>query len=229
MRIKKSQLSFRKKELPVIILPDTVIFPYTVAPFFLTDTASTKAIDVAMKGKRDIFLAFQKEVADSPIQKKHLYSTGTVAHILQVLKLPDGSSRLLVEGRSKGQILKLVKNKDILLIQYKDLIESREIGRTLAVGMETLQETFYEYARKNKKITREIKNQVEQAQTPEKVIGLIASQIDIPTDFKIGLLEMESPGEKINKLTEIVQLEIEKNTLKQDISGRVRKKIEKTQ
>jgi len=229
MRINKSQLNFRKAELPVIILPDTVIFPYTVAPFFLADTVSTRAVDEAMKGKRDIFLAFQKEDADSPVQKKNLYSTGTVAHILQILKLPDGNSRLLVEGRSKGEIIRLVRKKDILMIQYKPLTESREVGRTLAVGMETLQETFYEYSRKNKKITRETVNQVEQAQTPEKVIGLIASQLTIPTNEKIALLELGSPGEKIIRLTEIVQLEIEKNSLKQDISGRVRKKMEKTQ
>lgn len=195
MRINKSQLNLRKPELPVIILPDTVIFPYTVAPFFLSDAISTRAVDEAMKGKRDIFLAFQKEKADSSIQKKHLYSIGTIAHILQVLKLPDGNSRLLVEGRSKGELIKLVKRKDILMVQYKPIQESREIGRTLAVGMETLQETFYEYARKNKKVTKEIKNQVEQAQTPEKVIGIIASQLTIPSEDKIALLEMDSPGE----------------------------------
>jgi ATP-dependent Lon protease len=229
MRINKSQLNLRKLELPVIILPDTVIFPYTVAPFFLSDAISTRAVDEAMKGKRDIFLAFQKEKADSSIQKKHLYSTGTVAHILQVLKLPDGNSRLLVEGRSKGELIKLVKRKDILMVQYKSVQESREIGRTLAVGMETLQETFYEYARKNKKVTKEVKNQVEQAQTPEKVIGIIASQLTIPSEDKIALLEMDSPGEKLSRLSEIVQMEIEKGSLKQDISGRVRKKMEKTQ
>lgn len=229
MRINKSQLNLRKPELPVIILPDTVIFPYTVAPFFLSDAISTRAVDEAMKGKRDIFLAFQKEKADSSIQKKHLYSIGTIAHILQVLKLPDGNSRLLVEGRSKGELIKLVKRKDILMVQYKPIQESREIGRTLAVGMETLQETFYEYARKNKKVTKEIKNQVEQAQTPEKVIGIIASQLTIPSEDKIALLEMDSPGEKLGRLSEIVQMEIEKGSLKQDISGRVRKKMEKTQ
>ena len=229
MRINRSQLNFRKEELPVIILPDTVIFPYTVAPFFLTDAVSTRAVDEAMKGKRDIFLAFQKESADSPVQKKNLYQTGTVAHILQVLKLPDGNSRILVEGRSKGQIVKLTKKKDILMVQYKSIFENREVGRSLAVGMETLQETFYEYARKDKKITREIKSQVEQAQTPEKLIGLIASQLSIPTEEKIALLDLNSPGEKIEKLTETVQLEIEKSSLKQDISGRVRKKMEKTQ
>ncbi|MDC7238988.1 MAG: endopeptidase La [Spirochaetales bacterium] len=229
MRINRSQLNFKKPELPVIVLPDTVIFPYTVAPFFLTDAVSTRAVDEAMKGKRDIFLAFQKEKADAPVQKKHLYSTGTVGHILQVLKLPDGNSRILVEGRGKGEISKLVKSKDIMMVQYREISESREIGRTLAVGMETLQETFYEYARKNKKITREIKNQVEQAQTPEKVIGIVASQLTIPTEEKIGLLEMSSPGEKLTRLTEIVQLEIEKSSLKQDISGRVRQKMEKTQ
>lgn len=229
MRINKSPLNLRKPELPVIILPDTVIFPYTVAPFFLTDAISTRAVDEAMKGKRDIFLAFQKEKADSNIQKKHLYSTGTVAHILQVLKLPDGNSRLLVEGRSKGELSKLVKRKDILMVQYKPIQESREIGRTLAVGMETLQETFYEYTRKNKKITKETKNQVEQAQTPEKVIGIIASQLTIPIEEKIALLEIDSPGEKLSRLSEIVQMEIEKSSLKHDISGRVRKKMEKTQ
>ncbi len=229
MRINRSQLNFRKEELPVIVLPDTVIFPYTVAPFFLTDAVSTRAVDEAMKGKRDIFLAFQKESADSPVQKKNLYQTGTVAHILQVLKLPDGNSRILVEGRSKGQIVRLIKRKDILMVQYRNLFEDREVGRTLAVGMETLQETFYEYARKNKKITREIKAQVEQAQTPEKLIGLIASQLTIPTEEKIALLDLNSPGDKIEKLTETVQLEIEKSSLKQDISGRVRKKMEKTQ
>ena len=229
MKINKSQLRIKKQELPVIVLPDTVIFPYTVAPFFLTDKISTAAVELAMKGKRDIFLAFQREPASSTLQKKHLYNYGTVAHILQVLKLPDGNSRILVEGRSRGVVQKLIRKNEILMIQYKALPDNREVGREMAVAMETLQESFQEYAKKNKKVTREIRNQVEQAQTPEKLCGIIASQISLSTQNKIALLELDNTGEKLNKLNEAIQLEIEKQSLKQDITGRVRKKMEKTQ
>ncbi len=228
MKINRSPLK-RKQELPVIVLPDTVIFPYTVAPFFLTDKISIAAIDLAMKGKRDIFLAFQKESADSNLSKKHLYNYGTIAHILQVLKLPDGNSRILVEGRTRGLVQRLTKRNDILMMQYKPLPDKREVGRDLAVTMETLQESFGEYAGKNKKITREIRNQAEQAQTPEKLCGIIASQLTAPTEEKIRLLELDDTKEKLNQLTEMIQLEIEKLNLKQNISGRVRKKMEKTQ
>ncbi len=229
MKINKSQLRIKKQELPVIVLPDTVIFPYTVAPFFLTDRISTAAVELAMKGRRDIFLAFQREPANSTLQKKHLYNYGTVAHILQVLKLPDGNSRILVEGRSRGIVQKLSRKNEILMIQYKALPDNREVGREMAVAMETLQESFQEYAKKNKKVTREIRNQVEQAQTPEKLCGIIASQIPISTEDKIALLELDNTGEKLNRLNEDIQLEIEKQSLKQDITGRVRKKMEKTQ
>ena len=229
MKINRSQPRLKKQELPVIVLPNTVIFPYTVAPFFLTDKISNTAVDLAMKGKRDIFLAFQKVDAGTPLHKKNLYSHGTVAHILQVLKLPDGSSRILVEGRTRGIIQKLLRRDEILMIQFKPLVDNRQVGREIAVLMETLQEIFQDYAKKNKKITREIRNQVEQAQTPEKLCGIVASQLTVSTDQKIGLLEMDGASEKINRLIEILQMEIEKLSLKQDISGRVRKKMEKTQ
>ena len=229
MKINKLQLKQKKQELPVIVLPDTVIFPYTVAPFFLTDKVSTAAVDLAMEGKRDIFLAFQKESADAGVQKKHLYNHGTVGHILQVLKLPDGNSRILVEGRSRGLIQKLNRKNGILMLQYRPLPDNRLVGRDMAVVMETLQESFQDYAKKNKKVSREIRNQVEQAQTPEKLCGIIASQLNISTEEKIGLLEMDDTHTKLDRLIEILQLEIEKFTLKQDISGRVRKKMEKTQ
>ena len=150
MKINRSPLK-RKQELPVIVLPDTVIFPYTVAPFFLTDKISVAAIDLAMKGKRDIFLAFQKESTESNLSRKHLYNYGTVAHILQVLKLPDGNSRILVEGRSRGLVQKLTKKNGILMLQYKPLPDKREVGREMAVTMETLQESFKDFAAKIKR------------------------------------------------------------------------------
>ena len=229
MKINRSLPRLKKQELPVIVLPNTVIFPYTVAPFFLTDKISSAAVELAMKGKRDIFLAFQKEAAGSPIQKKHLYSHGTVGHILQVLKLPDGNSRILVEGRSRGIVQKLFRKEEILMIQFKPLIDNRQVGREIAVLMETLQESFQDYAKKNKKVTREIRNQVEQAQTPEKLCGIVASQLNVSSDQKIMILEIDGAAEKISRLIEILQMEIEKLSLKQDISGRVRKKMEKTQ
>ncbi|OQY31977.1 MAG: endopeptidase La [Spirochaetaceae bacterium 4572_59] len=229
MKINKLQLKLKEKELPVIVLPDTVIFPFTVAPFFLTDKVSTEAVELAMKGKRDIFLAFQREKADSAVQKKHLYNYGTIAHLLQVLKLPDGNSRILVEGRSRGIIHKLVNRNNIIMIQYKPVPDNREVGRDLAIVMKTLQESFQDYAKENKKITKEIRSQVEQAQTPEKLCGIVASQLTIPTDEKIALLELDNFSKKMNRMIELTQLEIERFSLKQDISVRVRKKMEKTQ
>ncbi len=229
MRINRLRPKQEKKELPVIIFSDTVVFPYTIVPFFLGDVVTAKAVEYAMKENKDIFLAFQRKQAGRDIHKNNLYETGTVAHILQIIKNPDGKVRILAEARSRGKIKKLFKEQDVLMIRYIPLPNHMEVGRALALGMEALKEAFYAYTRKNRNISPDAKNQIEQAQIPEKIIGFISSRIPFSLEEKILLLEMESPLDRLEKLTELIQLETERYSLKQNISGRVQLKMEKNQ
>ncbi len=229
MKTSKIPLSSSKAELPLVILSDVVVFPQAVAPFHLKESQALKALDMASQGRRDVFLAYQKERIPPSNHKRQLYDIGTIGHILQILKLPDGSSRILVEGRGKGEILKIFKKRDVPFLHYRPIEETQEIGRVLEVSTKSLQETFLQFARGNDHITREFQAQIDQVQTPEKLIALLTTQLQIPMNEKIAILELERTKEKIDRLSEIIQMEIEKHTIRQGISGRVRERMEKNQ
>ncbi len=103
---KSQHKNTKKNQLPLIPLRELVIFPHSIVPFFAGRPATVKAIEEAMAGEKNIFLSFQKTKNDNP-SPEDLHSVGTIAHILQILKLPDGSLRVLVEGKKRADIIKV--------------------------------------------------------------------------------------------------------------------------
>jgi len=144
-----------KNQLPLIPLRELVIFPYSVVPFFAGRPATIKAIEKAMEGDKNIFLAFQKNKNDNPTPED-IFPVGTIAHILQILKLPDGSLRVLVEGRMRADLVKVFQKNEMANVTFKPIAEPGAPTKVEASLMTTIKNSFKEHTKLVKKVPGEI-------------------------------------------------------------------------
>ena len=226
MKSNKSVLSERG-ELPLIPLRELVVFPFNVVPFFVGRAASLKALNTATSMGREIFLAFQKSSSEDPTADD-IHPIGTIARIIQVLKLPDGNMRILVEGRSRASLKRIKQKKDVTWGQYRILEDSSADG--LDVLMKAVKDDFDAYAKiRKKKLPRETLTNIAKADTPEKLVGHICSTLEVPPEKKIPfLLEIDS-RKRLEELSMMLRMENEFQGLRNDISGRVKKRMERSQ
>ena len=217
-----------KNQLPLIPLRELVIFPYSVVPFFAGRPATIKAIEQAMEGDKNIFLAFQKNKNDNPTPDD-LFPVGTVAHILQILKLPDGSLRVLVEGRIRADVAKIFQKNEMANVNFKPLPEPAAPTKVEASLMAAIKNSFKNYTKLVKKVPGEILANIEKAETPDKLISLICTNLKLTTDKKMEFLTTKENKSRLENLAVTLEMENEVITLKNNINGRVKKKLEKTQ
>lgn len=227
MRISRNQHK-QKKELPLIPLRDMVIFPHSVVPFFVGKEASLKALDIALKGDRDIFIAYQKSGEGNPTIKD-IYSVGTVCHILQVLKLPDGKMRVLVEGTGRSTIKDVYENNGIVEVKHTPITPNSDISKQAATLMEAVRTSFKSWSKLQKKLPRELVTNVNRSENPDKLLSHICPLLDTPFEKKIDFLLETDDAIRLQELSLALEMQTELNNLKEDIHGRVRKKMEKTQ
>lgn len=226
MKLGKIQLNPR--ELPVLPLRDIIIFPHVIAPFFVSKEGSRKALDEAMGGDRNIFIAFQKGTEETPALKD-LHPVGTICHILQVLKLPDGNTRVLVEGKSRAVLESFHPKKEIMWGQFEPLPEDRNTGRDVVNLMQSIQGFFKEYVGLKGKVPREVFNTVMRADTPDKLISQVCTFLPLPVEQKIPFLAEKETLARLENLAILLETENQLLSLKEDINTRVRKRIEKSQ
>ena len=218
----------QKEDLPVLPLRETAVFPSMVSPFFVGRKASISAVEKAMDKKRRIFLVPQKTEKENP-GIEDLYEIGCIAHILQMLKLPDGSLRLLVEGRERANIIKFTTKVAPYNVQLKKITETTEVETETAARMRTVQEAFERYAKLNKKITKEITSSIKNAQYPDKLVNLVCAQVPFKLEKKVELLKIEDPVKRLDIVSEELESEIEVLDVQNQIQGKVKKRLEKTQ
>jgi ATP-dependent Lon protease len=226
MKLGKIQLNPR--ELPVLPLRDILILPNVIVPFFVSKESSRRALDEAMGGDRNIFIVFQKGTEENP-GLDDIHPVGTISHILQVLKLPDGNTRVLVEGKTRASLLSMQIRKDINWGQYEPLPEDKTAGKEVAALMQSIQGSFKEYARLKGKIPREVFNTVMRADTPDKLISHICTFLPNPLEQKLPFLLTVETLPRLDELAILLETENQLLSLKEDINTRVRKRIEKSQ
>lgn len=228
--MKKKPLIFNngKKELPLVPLRELVVFPYMVTPFFAGRPATIKAIEHALESDRFIFLVCQKTSADTP-SEEDLYNAGTAAKILQMLKLPDGTLRVLVEGVERGIIHKLVNKKDSSRVIYAPIEEDRNVDSTIAALMAAARKAYKKYAGFQKKVAQDILDSIEKAEYPDKLVDLIAANINVNAEKKIEILSEKNPYSRLETLTVIIESENEVLELQNRIQIKVQKKLEQNQ
>ncbi len=223
------KLLSKKSEYFMVPLRDIVVFPRMVVPFFVGRRRSLSSVDQAMKQGRLIFLVTQKKTSTDEPGESDVHPVGTVARILQMMKLPDGKVRLLVEGMERAVIVDHEASKDAFRVSVRTIKETRAVSPRVSALMRSTLAHFAQYKDIYKKIPPEIAAAVEAAESPDVLVDLIAANLPLRTERKLELLSIEDSAERLEKCVGIVASEIEVMGLEQEISTKVRKKIEKNQ
>ncbi len=217
------------KKYPLLPLRDVVVYPYMVVPLFVGREKSVNALDRAMKNDRLIVLLTQKDAQNPSPEKDDLHEVGTVAEILQLLKLPDGTIKVLVEGITRCFISDLESDDEHVSVRIKRVerqIDS-EIDRSALKA--AILEVFDKYIKLNKKVPKEALTSAESIDDLSQLTDVIASHIEMRIEYKQSLLEIGNPADRINRLIELINGEIEVMYIEKKIQGQVRKQMEKTQ
>jgi len=228
MNLKNMPGKLNKTELPLVPLRELVVFPHMVVPFFAGRPASIKAIEEAMSRDRIVFLACQKSNIESP-DENDIYTTGVTAKILQMLKLPDGTVRILAEGQQKGRILRFIKRKESMHVSIQTIPEKRELNSTLTALMITAKQAFSRYTKFQKKPSKDIILSIENAEYPEKLADLISANINIKPEKKIEILQKDEIEQRLETISIILEAENEVLSIQTKINSKVQKKLEKNQ
>ncbi len=215
--------------LPLLPLRDVVVFPYMVIPLFVGRKCSIAALDHAMTLGRTIFLVSQRKAQVDEPKEKDLYTVGTIGSILQLLRLPDGTVKVLIEGRQRGRIIRYLPNQDFFLAEIEKIDDSYVPTVETEALVRSLVSAFEEYAKLNPKITNEIVNMVTSAEEPPRLADIVAAHIFIKVDKKQQILETFDVNKRMELVLGLVRGEIEVIRTEQRIKARVKKQMEKTQ
>lgn len=219
-----------KKKIPLLPIRDIVFFPQMVSPFFIGRPKSVQAIEAAMSQDKILFLATQKDAAIDNPTAKDIYKIGSTATILQLIRLPDGSVKALIEGLERGRILNFIDTGDFYQVEVEPL---KFLGPISEVELEALTKlviaTFEEYIKLHKKIPPEVASSIASLQDPSRLVDIIAAQIPVKTSLKQQILEEPNPLKRLEKLYTIMHTEIKIAQTEERIKDRVRKQMEKMQ
>lgn len=216
--------------IPLLPLRGVIVFPYTVIHLDVGRKKSIQAIEEAMLGSRHIFLATQKEAQNDEPEEDDIYHLGTVAEVKQILKMPGGTMRVLVEGLHRAEIIKFISSGNLNKVEIKEYPEepSNKTNEMEAL-MRTLTYQFEQYVRISKKIPPETVSSVLSIEEPGRLADVITSHLSLKVNEKQKVLEALDINKRLDKLCEILAQEMEVLELERKINVRVRKQMEKTQ
>ena len=218
-----------KNLIPVLPLRDIVVFPNMVAPLFVGREQSVNALNHVMTGEKKIFLLSQKNSKVDNPNKDNLYSFGTVAKIIQLLKLPDGTLKVLVEGLQRAKVNKINFNKEFITASITEINNKTKKNSNIKALQKLVIEQFVEFQKINKKVSLDVINNVKKLNDPDKIVDIIVSNISISLSQKQEILEIINTEERLNKIYGYLVSEIDSFQVEKKIKGRVKRQMEKTQ
>ncbi|MEG3791651.1 endopeptidase La [Lysobacter sp. CCNWLW3] len=217
-------------DLPVLPLRDVVVFPHMVIPLFVGRDKSIRALDLAMESDKRILLVAQKSAETDDPGAQDLYAIGTLAHVLQLLKLPDGTIKVLVEGVSRVEV-DAVAERDGALAGQAHVVEpvvDREEREVEAIAR-SLMTLFEQYVKTNRKLPPELMQTLSGIDEPGRLADTIAAHLGVRIGDKQKLLETHAIGARLEQLVGLVDGEIDVQQLEKRIRGRVKSQMEKSQ
>ena len=213
----------------VLPLRDIVVFPHMIVPLFVGREKSVKALEGVMRDDKQILLVTQKDASIDDPEIEDIHEFGTIGSVLQLLKLPDGTVKVLVEGIRRAKITKYKDNTEHFEAFAEGVFEDNENDKDLdAVGRSIINQ-FEQYVKLNKKIPAEVLVSLNQIDDPSKLADTIASHISIKVSEKQELLEIVSTSERLEKVYGLMESEIGVLQVEKKIRGRVKRQMEKTQ
>jgi ATP-dependent Lon protease len=215
--------------LPVLPLRDIVVFPRMIAPLFVGREKSVRALEEVEKGGGDILLVAQKEAGVDDPSEEDLHSVGVVASILQLLKLPDGTVKVLVEGKSRAKLEKLIDHGDYYAGAFSVLEEKDADAEEAAALVRAVIEQFEGYVKLNRKIPAETVGTVSAITDPARLADAVAAQLSIKLEDKQQLLETADVTQRLERVFQLMEGEIGMLQMERKIRNRVKRQMEKTQ
>ena len=221
--------SNKSETLPVLPLRDTVVFPHMIVPLFVGREKSVKALENVMQESKQILLVTQKESTVDDPTADDLYSIGTVGKILQLLKLPDGTVKVLVEGEKRVKINHIIDNLEFVEANCDDIIDQTPVNEELEALARAVASQFEQYVKLNKKIPPEVIVSINQIDEPQKLADTIAAHLALKIDQKQELLELSNSAERLEKIYALMEGEIGVLQIEKRVRNRVKRQMEKTQ
>ena len=219
-----------ENNIPVLPLRDIVVFPHMVVPLFVGRDKSVKALEKVMAGDKRIMLITQKSASVDDPKKDDLFDFGTIANVLQLLKLPDGTVKVLVEGLQRASINMFTDNEDYLVSNIDLIDENNDSSdKKLRALSKSITDLFDKYVNLNKKIPPEVLGTINEIDDLAKLSDTIASHLSIKLSDKQEILEAIDLTERFEKIMNFIQAELDVMQVEKKIRGRVKNQMEKTQ
>ena len=219
----------KTKTVPVLPLRDIVVFPDMVAPLFVGRDKSVRALEMIDESDNEIMLVAQKDAAiDNPVSDD-LHATGTLATILQLLKLPDGTVKVLVEGRTRARLVELHDRVEYFEAEVEAIPEAEPASSDVQALMRAVQEQFESYVKLNRKIPPEAVTTISQLTDPGRLADQVASNLSVKLSDKQELLEMAEVKDRLEKVFSLMEGEMGMLQMERKIKNRVKRQMEKTQ
>lgn len=217
------------KNLPLLPLRDLIVFPHMMMPLFVGREKSINALEHAMNERTDIILSAQKDAKTNNPEPKDIYNIGTRGTIIQLLRLPDGTVKVLIEGKSRVKINKYSKTDDFFEVEFDDLLEKIENKTEGNALLRSVKNTFETYVKLNKRIPPEILMRVSTIEEPGELADIIVAQLNLKLEDKQKILEINDPAKRLEKLLNLMTGEIEILEVEKKIRHRVKKQMERSQ
>jgi ATP-dependent Lon protease len=215
--------------IPVLPLRDIVVFPHMVVPLFVGRAKSIRALEDALTGDKSILLATQKDAKVDDPAPSDIYQTGTVAVILQMLKIPDGTVKVLVEGKKRGRVMGYRDAGGLFTAEWQEVAETPADANEAQAMTRSIVEQFEKYARLNRKVAQDVPASLASITDPSHLADTVAANLLVKIEDKQKLLETVEVGTRLEIILQSLESEIEILQIERKIRSRVRRQMERTQ
>ena len=217
--------------LPVIPVRDIVVFPYMVIPLFISREKSVRALEEALSGDRLVFLVAQKNLSEEDPAAEDLYTIGTVALVMRMLKLPDGKIKILVQGLSKASMKDVLQSKSFLQVKVENIKDPfvTEITLEIEALMRNIREQLERIISYGKLLSPDLMFILESVDDPGRLADLVASNLDLTVEKAQEILEILDPVQRLKALSELLGKEVQVLTMQAKIQSQAREEMSKTQ
>jgi len=214
---------------PLLPLRDIVVFPHMIVPLFVGRDRSVAALEVAMEADKEIFLVAQLDPGEDDPQRDDLYDVGVIATVLQLLKLPDGTVRVLVEGKERAKLVALENDDKAVLARVTPIADAGDDSVDTAALMRSVVDQFENYAKLNKKMPAETAVQLSQIEDASRLADSVAGNLNIKVSDKQALLVEGQPAKRLEMVFAFMEGELGVLQVEKKIRGRVKRQMEKSQ
>ncbi len=224
-----SEVTEQMRAIPVLPLRDVVVYPHMVIPLFVGRDKSIKALEAAMAADKEILLVAQKSAGEDDPGTDDIYRIGTLSNILQLLKLPDGTVKVLVEGSQRAKIVHFLPNDDFFQAQTQILETQLLEEREAEVMSRSVLNQFDQYVKLNKKVPPEVLTSLSGIDDPDRLVDTIAAHMSLKIEEKQEILEIVELQERFEYLLGVIESELDLLQVEKRIRGRVKRQMEKSQ